>query len=119
MPHVIPVCFALAGDRCYIAIDEKPKRVKAVRLKRLRNIAENSAVSLVADRYDANWSRLGYVLLQGHAHVLEGGAEHTEALRLLRARYAPYRSMALEERPVIAVTIERAVDWGQLDSEVR
>ena len=25
VPHVVPVCFALAGDRCYIAIDEKPK----------------------------------------------------------------------------------------------
>ena len=25
-PHVIPVCFALAGDSVYIAIDEKPKK---------------------------------------------------------------------------------------------
>ncbi len=26
-PHVVPVCYAWAGDALYIALDEKPKRV--------------------------------------------------------------------------------------------
>ena len=25
-PHVVPVCFAVAGTDAYIAVDEKPKR---------------------------------------------------------------------------------------------
>ena len=28
-PHVVPVCYALAGDTLYFTIDEKPKRQRA------------------------------------------------------------------------------------------
>ena len=35
VPHVVPVCFALSEGSLYIAIDEKPKRQPAARLKRL------------------------------------------------------------------------------------
>ena len=37
-PHVVPVCFALAGGVLYVTVDEKSKRAGAG-LKRLRNIA--------------------------------------------------------------------------------
>jgi len=113
-PHVLPVCFALDGDSVYFSIDEKPKRVGAWRLKRMRNIAENPRVSLVADRYDENWSRLGWVMVQGRAEVLAAGGEHDAAQALLRARYPQYRSMRIEELPVVAVRIERASSWGDL-----
>ena len=111
-PHVVPVCFAYAEARFYIAIDEKPKR--SLRLKRLRNIAENPQVAIVFDRYDEDWSRLGWVLVQGTAAVIDGGTEHERALAILRERYAQYRSMALEGRPVIRVTAERVSSWGRL-----
>ncbi len=58
-PHVVPVCFAVAGGALYITIDEKPKRPPAAGLKRLRNIAENPAVAVVVDRYDEDWTRIG------------------------------------------------------------
>ena len=112
-PHVVPVCFAYAGERFYIAIDEKPKR--SLRLKRLRNIAANPRVAIVFDRYDEDWTRLGWVLVQGTAAVIDGGPEHERALVVLRDRYAQYRSMALEGRPVIRVTVERVSSWGDLD----
>ena len=73
-PHVVPVCFAYLNRRIYIAIDEKPKR--SLRLKRLRNIEENPRVALVLDRYDEDWSRLAWVLVQGTAAVLDRGPEH-------------------------------------------
>ena len=61
--HVIPVCFVVDDAGVYITIDEKPKRVAARALKRLRNIAENPEVALVADRYDDHdWTRLGWVM---------------------------------------------------------
>ncbi|MCY3733971.1 MAG: pyridoxamine 5'-phosphate oxidase family protein, partial [Chloroflexi bacterium] len=50
-PHVLPVCFALGQADVFIAVDRKPKRGPPRRLKRLRNIAANPQVALVADRY--------------------------------------------------------------------
>ena len=114
VPHVVPVCFALADARCYISIDEKPKRTEALALKRVRNILARPEVSLVADQYDDEWSRLGYVLLHGRAELLEGGPEHVKAVELLRERYTQYRSMGLDARPIIAITLSRAVSWGNL-----
>lgn len=112
-PHVIPVCFVYDSGRFYIAIDEKPKRT--TRLKRLRNIEDNRSVALVFDRYDEDWSRLGWVMVQGRAVVIDSGEEHARALSALRERYAQYQSMALEGRPVIAITPEKARSWGKLD----
>ena len=86
-PHVVPVCFAVAGDVLYITVDEKPKRGSALALKRVRNIVENPAVAFVTDRYDEDWSRLGWVMLRGRAEILEAGGEHDAAQALLRDRY--------------------------------
>jgi PPOX class probable F420-dependent enzyme len=112
-PHVIPVCYAVSEDTLYITIDEKPKR-HDVPLKRLRNILENPQAAFVADHYDEDWRRLGWVMLRGKAEILETGAEHDRAQELLRARYPQYRAMNLAELPVIALRIERATSWGEL-----
>ena len=111
-PHVVPVCFAYLDGRIYIAIDEKPKR--SLRLKRLRNIEENPQVSLVFDRYDEDWSRLGWVMIHGTAAIVDGGPEHERAVAALRERYPQYQSMTLEGRPVISVPVERVSSWGDL-----
>jgi PPOX class probable F420-dependent enzyme len=115
-PHVVPVCFALVGDELYVSIDEKPKRSAPMQLRRLRNIAENPQVAVVADVYDDDdWTRLGFVLVHGRARVLNVGEEHRLALAALRGKYAQYRAMALEERPVIAISVERVTSWGGID----
>ena len=111
-PHVVPVCFAYLDGRIYIAIDEKPKR--SLRLKRLRNIEENPQVSLVFDRYVEDWSRLAWVMVHGTAAVVLNGPEHERAVAVLRGRYLQYQSMALEGRPVISISVERASSWGDL-----
>jgi PPOX class probable F420-dependent enzyme len=113
-PHVVPVCFVVSGETLYITIDEKPKRMSAAGMKRLRNIAENPAVAVVADRYDEDWSRLGWVMLRGGAEILHDGAEHAAAQALLRARYPQLASMHIQACPVIAVRIERTTSWGDL-----
>lgn len=117
-PHVVPICFALVDDTLYIAIDEKPKRGDIWRLRRLRNISANPQVAVVADLYsDADWSRLGFVLLHGRARVLDvtNANEQTRAIAALRTRYVQYRSMALEQHPVIAVDVESVASWGRLE----
>ena len=113
MPHVVPVCFALHENAVYVTIDQKPKG-NPRSLKRLRNIAENPSAALVADRYDDNWSRLGWVMLRGRAQILDSGVEHDLAQDLLRSRYPQYRLMQLAELPVIAIRIERVASWGDL-----
>ncbi len=114
-PHVIPVCYALLGQRIYTAIDEKPKRRASVQLKRVRNILENPRVALVVDRYDDDWARLGYVLVLGTAEVMAAGEEHHRAIGELQRRYPQYQGMALKASPVIAIRVDRAVAWGNLE----
>jgi PPOX class probable F420-dependent enzyme len=116
MPHVVPVCFALDGASLYIAIDEKPKRLDRP-LKRLRNILANPAAAFVVDRYDEDWSRLGWVMLRGRAEILEGGEEHDRAQTLVVARYPQLRAMRLAGLPVIALRIERTASWGDLSAD--
>lgn len=112
-PHVLPICFVVLGDSLYFTIDEKPKR-DARRLKRLRNIAENSKVAVVVDRYDDDWSRLAWLMLRGEAEIIEGGDEHARAQAALVARYPQYRHMQLVDLPVVAVCITRVSRWGNL-----
>jgi PPOX class probable F420-dependent enzyme len=58
VPHVVPVCFAIAKDTLYITIDDKPKQPSGLALKRLRNITENPAVAVVVDHYNEDWTEL-------------------------------------------------------------
>jgi PPOX class probable F420-dependent enzyme len=113
-PHVVPVCFAIADSTLYITIDEKPKRTSGPPLKRLRNIMDNPSTAFVADRYDEDWTQLGWVMLRGRADILLDGPEHDRAQVLLRARYVQYRAMQLEALPVIAIRIRRVTNWGNL-----
>jgi PPOX class probable F420-dependent enzyme len=119
-PHVIPICFALIGDTIYVAIDEKPKQKDFWHLQRVKNIAANPPVAIVADVYDdADWSRLGWVLVHATGRLLLPGdgspSEHWEAVRQLRLKYPQYVDMALNERPVIAADIESVTTWGRLE----
>lgn len=118
-PQVVPVCFGLAGDTLYIAIDGKPKRGSDRPLKRLRNIAANPQVAIVFDHYDEDWRRLGWVMLHGHAEILAAGAglaaEHARAQALVQARYPQLAAMAIADLPVIALRIARVARWGDLD----
>ena len=114
-PHVVPVCYALEADTVYFTIDEKPKRRPGASLKRLANLRANPAAALVADRYDEDWSRLGWVMVQGRAEVLEAGPEHDAAQVRLRARYPQLAAMRIEALPVVAVRIEHAISWGRFE----
>ncbi len=112
-PHLIPVCYAADGETLYITVDEKPKR-RDIPLKRVRNIIDNPQAAFVVDRYDEDWSRLGWVMLRGPAEILDAGPEHDRAQALIVARYPQLHAMHIAELPVIALRIARAIDWGNL-----
>jgi PPOX class probable F420-dependent enzyme len=113
VPHVVPVCFAVAEDTLYITVDEKPKRSSGSPLKRVKNVLENPAVAFVVDRYDDDWTRLGWVMLRGRAEILASGPEHDEAQALLRTRYPQLARMDIAGLPVIALRIEKVTSWGE------
>jgi PPOX class probable F420-dependent enzyme len=115
-PHVLPICFTILGDTLYLTIDQKPKSGNQRRLKRLRNILENPQVAVVIDHYDEDWTRLGWVMLRGSAEILEGNDEHARAQSALVSRYPQYSEMSLEHLPVIAIRINRATQWGDLQT---
>ena len=109
-PHVVPICFALEDERLYTAIDEKPKRTRA--LRRLANIEANPAVEVLIDHYEEDWSRLWWVRLRGTARVTD---LHEHALELLQQKYEQYRA-APPEGPLIEIRIAERTEWASSPS---
>ena len=112
-PHIVPIVFVYTDEVLYTPIDLKPKAAAPERLRRVRNILSNPEVQVLIDHYDEDWQRLGYVQLRGTAEVIEGGAEYDRAIRLLEGKYQQYQELPLEGRPVIKISVERTVTWGQ------
>jgi PPOX class probable F420-dependent enzyme len=108
-PHAVPVCFALDGAVIYLAVDHKPKRT--THLQRLRNIAANSSVALLAQHYEHDWKRLWWVRADGTASVLADGEQSARAISLLVDRYGQYRDRP-PDGPVVAITIDRLSGWS-------
>lgn len=113
-PHVVPVCFALSLDHCFVPLDAKPKTVRPFQLKRVQNILKHPSVCLIADQYSDDWSKLGFVLIRGSASILEHGPSHIEAIKLLKNRYTQYLTMGIEEFPIISIEISSVSSWGNL-----
>jgi PPOX class probable F420-dependent enzyme len=105
-PHVVPICFVLEGDTLYTAVDQKPKRTRA--LRRLRNIEENPWVEVLIDHYEEDWTKLWWVRLRGRARVVD---LDERVLALLQAKYPQYRERP-PLGPLIAVAVEERVDWA-------
>ena len=115
-PHVVPICYAVSNNTAYFTIDEKPKQSPDKPLKRIKNLQRNPHVAFVVDRYDEDWTRLGWVMIQGEAIVLNSGKAHAKAQQLLKARYPQLDGMQIGDLPVIAIRIKRVVSWGKLDT---
>jgi PPOX class probable F420-dependent enzyme len=114
-PAVVPICYVFDGERIYTPIDEKPKRVDPRSLKRVTNIQANPNVAIVVDDYSEDWNELVYVLISGTAEIIsatDDASEHTRAVEMLRAKYRQYRSMKLDQRPIIRITPERVKRWA-------
>ncbi len=111
-PRLVPVCFAVAGDVIYHAVDQKPKATR--RLARLADVGRDPRATLLADHYDdGDWSRLWWVRAEGRARVLPDMAEPeaARAVERLAGRYAQYRA-APPAGPVIALDVERLTGWA-------
>ncbi|MBE3010698.1 TIGR03668 family PPOX class F420-dependent oxidoreductase [Microbispora sp. NEAU-D428] len=112
-PRLVPVTFAVLRDgekdTVVTAVDHKPKATTD--LRRLRDIRDNPRVCLLADHYEDDWERLWWVRADGHAHVVEGGAERERAVAWLVRKYAQYRERP-PAGPAILVRVERWSGWS-------
>lgn len=107
-PHLVPIAFAVDGDTIYSAVDAKRKRSRA--LRRLANVRENPAVSLLVDHWEEeDWERLWWVRADGAGRVLGPAEPEAErAIGLLRERYPRQR----EAGEVLAVDVARWSGWA-------
>ncbi|MBC8076218.1 MAG: TIGR03668 family PPOX class F420-dependent oxidoreductase [Chloroflexales bacterium] len=110
-PHVVPIVFALDGERVLTPLVGKPKRVAGGELQRVRNIAANDRVALVVDYYNEDWQQLVWVQLRGRAALLTNGDAYTTGIALLHQKYAQYEHVPLDGRPLIEIVVEQVRGW--------
>jgi len=110
-PLVVPICYAWDGEALVSAIDAKPKR--AGELARVRNIRENSKVSVVIDHYEEDWRRLRWVIIQGMAEILTAGRDFARAVDLLVAKYPQYVGMGLSRDAGMMIKVRpgKVLQW--------
>jgi PPOX class probable F420-dependent enzyme len=108
-PHLVPITFAVDGDVIYTTVDHKPKTTS--RLRRLRNIAQNPRVALLADHYSDDWQRLWWVRVDGLASVASSAEGIRHPIDLLVERYDQYRARR-PDGPVITIRVERWTGWS-------
>ena len=126
-PRLVPICFVVGGDapggqpRIYSPLDEKPKSTGDPRdLARVQDLLVLPEATLLVDRWSEDWSEIAWVRLDCRGELLEPEPrereEHEAAIVALRAKYPQYATHRLEDRPVIRLTVDRAVAWGDLDA---
>jgi PPOX class probable F420-dependent enzyme len=105
----VPIVFAVDGETLYFAVDAKPKRTTD--LQRLKNLAANPAVSVLADHYEDDWSKLWWARADGKARVVTDSAEAERAIDLLANKYEQHRR-ARPVGPVVAIHIDQLTGWS-------
>lgn len=122
-PRLVPICFSLDPERpvLYSPVDEKPKLSEdPLALARVRDIQADPRVTVLVDRWDEDWTRLGWLRGEGTAEIVmprspgPDGPAHTAAVAALRDRYRQYDGHNLEERPLIRIIVEHVTEWGTL-----
>jgi len=102
MPHVIPVMYAMDGEKVIVAVDYGTRKLK--------NLRENPKVSLVVDEYDPNRA----VFIQGTCTMVEKGPEYLRLLKILFKKFEAYRKnpWGEGESPILTITPLKVVSWG-------
>ena len=104
-PHLVPITFAVIGDRIVFVVDDKPK--STTRLRRLDNIRAHPRVCVLADLYDDDWSRLWWARADGAATVVD---LDSETLAALAARY-PHYVERQPAGPAVSIVVTTWSGW--------
>ena len=114
-PHLVPVVFVFDGKYYYVPLDEKIKKDKPERLKRVKNIQQNPNVVLLIDEYNEDWSKLRFIMIQGRASLIGKKVQHNElvlekAHKLLYRKYHQYKKIGIGEI-CIKIDPEKTIAW--------
>lgn len=113
-PHLVPVVFVFDGNHFFIPVDEKRKKAKPEKLRRIRNIRGNSNVALLLDEYNEDWTRLAFVMIQGIASIEksrpQADIQVQKALKQLTIKYTQYQRVGTGEI-LIRIKPEKVVSW--------
>jgi PPOX class probable F420-dependent enzyme len=116
-PALVPVVFARSAGRLWTPVDGKPKGDPGRELGRVANVRRDPRVALLLDHYEADWSALWWLRVDGEAEVVgEGGAGFAAAAGALRAKYPQYARTPLF-RPgappqLLAIRERRVTSWA-------
>jgi PPOX class probable F420-dependent enzyme len=97
-PALVPIVFAWHGGALWSPVDGKPKR--SPHLARIAHVERDPRVCVLIDHYDADWSRLWWVRVEGEASVVRARGSEDDPLlgpvaEALRAKYRGYASTPL------------------------
>jgi PPOX class probable F420-dependent enzyme len=114
---LVPVVFARSAGRLWLPVDGKPKRAGAGELARVAHVRRDPRVALLLDQYDADWSALWWLRLEGKAELVgEHDAGFAAALGALVKKYPQYEQTPLFHRgappTLIAVGSLRVTSWA-------
>ncbi len=125
-PRLVPICFTLGDQRdavgrpiIYTPLDEKPKQTAdPLKLARVQDLLVLPEATLLVHRWDEDWSRLAWVRAYGTAELLEPQPrereEHAAAVAALKRKYPQYADQDVDRRPIIRISLTRAVSWGAI-----
>ncbi len=113
-PHLVPVVFVFDGNHFFIPVDEKRKKAKPEKLRRIKNIQGNANVALLIDEYSEDWTRLSFVMIQGIASIVKSRPQSDDQLQhvyqKLTTKYPQYQHVGLGEMYILIVP-EKVISW--------
>jgi PPOX class probable F420-dependent enzyme len=113
-PHLVPVVFVFDRNYFFIPVDEKRKKAKPEKLRRIKNIQRNPNVALLIDEYNEDWTRLAFVMIQGIASIVksrpQADIQVQKALKQLTIKYTQYQRVGIGEL-LIRIKPEKVVSW--------
>ena len=107
VPHLVPVCHALAGQKLYLGSGNEATKV--------RNLKSTPRITLTVDEYSEHWASLKGVMIQGRARLIERGPEFTRAREALYDKYPQYpkeAALATSDSVIVEVTPSHVFAWG-------
>ena len=115
--YLTPVVFIAQQNDIFIPLDCKPKTIDVKELRRVKNIEENPKVSFLVDHYDENWTNLWFVMMIGHAKLVQMNGKTERKIKEMRKihdmflkKYSQYTKIGIG-KTYIKLMIEKTIYW--------
>jgi coenzyme F420-0:L-glutamate ligase / coenzyme F420-1:gamma-L-glutamate ligase len=114
-PYVTPVVFVLQNENVYVPLDQKPKTVNILELKRVKNIRENPKVCFLVHYYDEDWTKLWFVMMAGYATLVNAKSEPLKAKfntihKKFLIKYSQYNKISVGNF-YIRIRVDKTAYW--------